>query len=628
MKRRDFLGAALGILGAGMIGGPLALVESAEAKPARPNILLVLMDEFRLPPRGYAADQGELEELKEIFSFGPVSVENRFKRFFPGLLRLRRNAVVMRNHYIASAACVPSRTAIMTGQYASVTGVTQTDGLFKTAEEVQFLDPAGVPTIGDWFRAAGYDAKYFGKWHVSHVDPPYDLSPWGFDCWQESGPEPHGADPHNFGTYRDVGFADNAIAFLESKGTCVPTPGKPWLAVMSFVNPHDVSGYPIPYFKPSGGVLEPFGRLTSPQPIPPEGKMSNPDAAGHRVALNPDGFPEESFMASPTQNEDLSSKPSCQHEYAWKMGYAFKAQVLAAANASPYPFQDRGADSDGWTLAYARFYTWLHYLVDLQLRRVLAALDQSPFKDDTIVVFSADHGDYAGAHGQMVQKWHSAYEEATHVPLVFSSRILNPSSSIREIEEPTSHIDLAPTLLGLAGFRGAHLDAVKKRIPGQKVVDFVGTDLSSWIRGGRAVPARSGVLFVTDDEITAPPRGVATPAKARQYEAYLQDVEGARKRGIPLTAGPVCQPNHVRALCSGEWKLVRYIDPDGQAADQWELYNLAHDGAERVNLLDFRSGAVRATVGSLTTRAIEAQRDRMKVELARQEAAKLKSPPG
>mgnify|MGYP001988447424 CR=1 FL=1 len=36
----------------------------------------------------------------------------------------------------------------------------------------------------------------------------------------------------------------------------------------------------------------------------------------------------------------------------------------------------------------------------------------------SIVVFCADHGDLAGAHGQMIQKWHSAYEEAIHVPMV------------------------------------------------------------------------------------------------------------------------------------------------------------------------------------------------------------------
>ena len=35
---------------------------------------------------------------------------------------------------------------------------------------MNWLDPATVPTLGDWFRAAGYDTYYRGKWHISHAD--------------------------------------------------------------------------------------------------------------------------------------------------------------------------------------------------------------------------------------------------------------------------------------------------------------------------------------------------------------------------------------------------------------------------------------------------------------------------
>ena len=52
-----------------------------------------------------------------------------------------------------------------------------------------------------------------------------------------------------------------------------------------------------------------------------------------------------------------------------------------------------------------------------------------------------------------------------------------------------------------------------------------------------------------------------------------------------LAPGPVRQPNHVRCVRSGEWKLARYWDPSGAEADQWELYDLEHDGCELTNLL-------------------------------------------
>ena len=72
----------------------------------------------------------------------------------------------------AVRACAPSRTSIFTGQYPSLHGVSQTDGIGKTAWDpgMSWLDPNTVPTMGDWFRAAGYRTYYKGKWHISHAD--------------------------------------------------------------------------------------------------------------------------------------------------------------------------------------------------------------------------------------------------------------------------------------------------------------------------------------------------------------------------------------------------------------------------------------------------------------------------
>lgn len=70
-------------------------------------------------------------------------------------------------HYTGSLACVPSRPTIFTGHYPDVHGVTQTDGIGKTAADsrMRWLRQAEVPTLGNWFRAAGYDTHYDGKWH-------------------------------------------------------------------------------------------------------------------------------------------------------------------------------------------------------------------------------------------------------------------------------------------------------------------------------------------------------------------------------------------------------------------------------------------------------------------------------
>ena len=68
--------------------------------------------------------------------------------------------------------------------------------------------------------------------------------------------------------------------------------------------------------------------------------------------------------------------------------------------------------------AYRRLYLWLHKVVDHAIGRILDRLEASRFADDTIVVFTSDHGDLMGAHGGLQQKWHNAFDEAIRVPLL------------------------------------------------------------------------------------------------------------------------------------------------------------------------------------------------------------------
>ena len=85
---------------------------------------------------------------------------------------LREGGLEFHRHYAGSTACLPSRTTLFTGQYPSLHGGTTTDGLAKKANDpaMAWLDPNSVPTLGDWFRAGGYETHYRGKWHISHAD--------------------------------------------------------------------------------------------------------------------------------------------------------------------------------------------------------------------------------------------------------------------------------------------------------------------------------------------------------------------------------------------------------------------------------------------------------------------------
>ena len=99
---------------------------------------------------------------------------------------------------------------------------------------------------------------------------------------------------------------------------------------------------------------------------------------------------------------------------------------------------------------------------------------------NTIVIFTSDHGEMLGAHGDMHQKWYQAYEETIHVPFfVYNPTLFSGPQSVNAL---TSHADLIPTMLGLAGLNPGELASVLAQTH-TEVHPLVGRDLSSVILG-------------------------------------------------------------------------------------------------------------------------------------------------
>ena len=188
------------------------------AADGRPDVVIIMTDEERAIPCYEQPDAAPaLAEWRDHTLTGRKWFED--------------HGVSFTRHYTGSLACVPSRPTIFTGQYPDLHGVTQTDGLGKMADDtrLRWLREGEVPTLGNWFRAAGYDTHYDGKWHISHadlVDPATGgplatndpsgvvdevavqryldadpLGPFGFSGWV--GPEPHGARLRDSGLVRD-----------------------------------------------------------------------------------------------------------------------------------------------------------------------------------------------------------------------------------------------------------------------------------------------------------------------------------------------------------------------------------------------------------------------------------------
>ena len=101
---------------------------------------------------------------------------------------------------------------------------------------------------------------------------------------------------------------------------------------------------------------------------------------------------------APSQSDSFDGRPACQEQF----------RGLWPQMVAPQP-----AD-----VAYRRLYYYLHKLVDQAIGRILDALDASGMADDTIVVFTSDHGDLLGAHGGLQQKWANAFDEAIRVPMI------------------------------------------------------------------------------------------------------------------------------------------------------------------------------------------------------------------
>jgi arylsulfatase A-like enzyme len=131
--------------------------------------------------------------------------------------------------------------------------------------------------------------------------------------------------------------------------------------------------------------------------------------------------------------------------------------------------------------------------VDMCVGGILDTLEELGLADNTIVVYTSDHGDMMGAHG-MVTKG-VMYEEAVKVPWLMCVPWLGKSQ--RVIERPVSHIDLMPTLVELMGIKGGtHLQgqSLVPLMQGSGVVEshvFIEWNVARW--GGLDVPVRTVV---------------------------------------------------------------------------------------------------------------------------------------
>ena len=562
----------------------------------RPDVVIILTDQERAAPP-YEDDA--------LCAWRSAALPAR--RWFA------EHGVTFARHYTGSLACVPSRPTLFTGHYPDVHGVTQTDGLAKEPDDsaMRWLREGEVPTLGHWFRLAGYDTTYHGKWHISHADL-HDvatgrslatnddagavdadavraylaadaLDPFGFSGW--IGPEPHGGSPANSGLRRDPLTAERAVAWLRNRyarrraGDAAAM--RPFLLVASFVNPHDIVLFPA-WMRNTPPELEGDDRYGTP-PVPPP----------------------------PTATEDLVDKPATQRAYrdTYATGYAPIADGVYEEHAE----------------RYRRWYLWFHAEVDRHVDAVRRAVTDGG-SDEALLVLSSDHGELLGAHGGLHQKWFNAYEETVRIPFVMARIGTSPTQPHMVDDVATSHVDVVPTLVAATGADPA---AIERELATRfsEVHTLPGRNLLSALDGA-SLPARP-VYLITRDNILEGDTGASVVARTFGYAT--DPPENMRIR-VPEDVGTNVEAIVVRlddGLGGRWWKLVRTFDdpatwtepfvrhltatgPDGRRfrldpiADEWELYDLTDDPTETTN----RWGTVDATLRDRLVAVLETERAR------------------
>ena len=539
LSRREFLGTTMALSAGGIAGAASMVSAPATAAAAsrstgttadKPyNILFILTDQERY--------------------FDPATLPEGYS--LPGRERLRNEGISFRNHQIATSVCSSSRSVIYTGQHVQHTGVFDNLG-FPWSNELS-LD---TPTIGKYLEEVGYHPAYLGKCHMIDAleeveignapDVNLDelnkvMQQYGFNDYVGVGDIIGMTE----GGYKSDEFTTStAIRWLRTEPPRLES--KPWFLAVNLVNPHDAM----------------FFNTDAP---------GAPSVQGEGAAMPLNRAPAHDLyrrswdMPLPESRHDAWDKPGrprAHHNF----------QVARGALVGQVPNED------------ARWQRLQDYYLnciadcDRHIDRILLELDELGLADNTIVVMTSDHGELAGAH-QMNGKGSTAYREQNHVPL-WVRHPGHPQSAGSECQAVTSHVDLVPTFLGMAG-----VDAERRAT---LAPDLHGFDLSGLMASPSkaAVDAvRSGALYNFNMWL------FQDPDFLHQMIAAMKSGEDPGELGLKVDLE---RRGAIRSITDGRYRFSRYYSPQQHnlptsmeslfGLNDVELYDLKTDPNEMNNL--------------------------------------------
>ena len=316
----------------------------------------------------------------------------------PAMDSLASTGVRFDRAYCTDPVCIPSRFSLMTGRMPSEIGLRNND-LSQIDAIPEHIKNQG---LGYLFRNAGYDAAYGGKVHL----PNFGVEDIGFDYLSSD--------------ERDE-LSDVCSEYIKRQRN------RPFLLIASFINPHDICYMALRDFAETKHAKDLINRGVT-EIVTLDRALQLPDGVSHGE------FFRTYCPPLPPNFEPQRDEPEA---IRW---------LLAQR-----PFRKNAREK--WTAERWRMHRWaycrLTEMVDVQIGRVLEVLRRSGKMNNTIVIFTSDHGDMDSAH-RMEHKT-AFYDEAGRIPLIVSRPGVTPAGFVDSRNLVSNGLDLFPTLCDCAG---------------------------------------------------------------------------------------------------------------------------------------------------------------------------------
>ncbi len=380
--------------------------------PKKPNILHLFVDQQR---------------FDTIYALGNPVIRT------PNLDRLCRAGIAFTNAYTPSPVCIAARCSMIHGQYPMNTGC---------------YANTRMPTDGRWsfmhaLTAAGYRTHGIGKCHFT----PDTYALRGFQSRERQ--EEGGAAMQDLGRnpYLEMLHEAGYAHLMEPYGVrgemyYIPQPSQlpprhhpsQWIGDRSIAFLHEQAGKQQPWYLFSS-FIHPHPPFTPPNPW-------------HKLYRAP-----------------LMPLPNIPPDFERLQTYVNRCQ-------NRYKYRDQGFDHNLIRNIKAYYYACISF-VDFQIGRILDALEETGQRDNTLVVFTADHGEHLGDYQCFGKR--SMHDSCARIPMI--AAMPGRFEGGRCVDTPVSLVDLAPTFLAVAGAQipshpldGADLAEIADRVPSDRIV--------------------------------------------------------------------------------------------------------------------------------------------------------------